>query len=74
LRRIAALTNANSVITRYGYGDCGALTCLTNAFGVPLQEAAQYIYDYQSRHTGTVLPDGNTGQFHLRCLGPADGR
>src|ERR1044071_706424 len=58
LRRRVAVTNANSVITRYGYCECGSLTYLTNAYGLSLQEVTQFIYDYQGNRLQTYSPDG----------------
>jgi RHS repeat-associated protein len=51
-------TNANSVVTAYGYCDCGALEYVTNAFGTTVQEVTEYFYDYQGHVTAVILPDG----------------
>ncbi len=59
LRRLSATTNANNVVTGYGYCDCGAVTSVTNAFGTAIQEVTQYVYDQQSRLIQTTLPDGS---------------
>ena len=70
LRELTAVTNANSVVTRYGYCDCGAQTFVTNAFGLSgLQETTQFIYDYQSRLTQTYFPDGSSATNSYDALG-----
>jgi RHS repeat-associated core domain len=58
IRRKIAETNANGVVTRYGYCDCGALLYLTNAWNTPVQEVTQYGYDYQGNRTYIYYPDG----------------
>src|SRR6266496_2316339 len=61
LRRIIAATNANNVVTRYGYCDCGAVSYITNAFGVSgLAEVTQSIYDYQGNRIQVYFPDSNS--------------
>ena len=70
LRELTAVTNANSVVTRYGYCDCGGQTFVTNAFGLSgLQETTQFIYDYQSRLTQTYFPDGSSAASSYDALG-----
>jgi len=70
LRELTAVTNANGVVTRYGYCDCGAQTFVTNAFGLSgLQETHQFIYDYQSRLTQTYFPDGSSATSSYDVLG-----
>jgi len=58
VRRLIAATNANSIVTRYGYCECGGLTYLTNAFGNALQEVTSYSYDYQGNRLYTLFADG----------------
>jgi RHS repeat-associated protein len=58
IRRLVAATNANQVVSRYGYCSCGSLTDITNAFGTPLEQVTQNIYDYQGNLLQTIYPDG----------------
>jgi YD repeat-containing protein len=51
LRRLTAITNANNVVTAYGYCDCGAVSYVTNGFGTPVQQAITYTYDNQGNRT-----------------------
>jgi len=60
IRQKVAETNANGVITRLGYCDCGSLMYVTNAFGTALQEVTSYGYDYQGNRTYVALPDGSS--------------
>src|SRR5207248_196554 len=69
LRQLITTTNANGVISRYGYCDCGALTYVTNAFGTTLPEVTQYVYDSQSRRTQTYLPYGTAITYTYDSLG-----
>jgi RHS repeat-associated protein len=57
LRHKIAETNANSVVTRYGYCDCGALTSITNAWSAPEQFVTSFGYDNQENETYVYLPD-----------------
>ena len=57
LRRRMAETNANSVVTRYGYCDCGQLQSITNAWGATEQLVTSFDYDYQGHRRFTYLPD-----------------
>ena len=60
LRRKTAETNANNVITRYGYCDCGGLTYITNAYGTTVQQLTVFNYDDQANRISTIYPDGTT--------------
>ena len=53
-------TDANGVITGYGYCECGALLSMTNAVGTAQQEVTSYSYDLNGRRVLTVLPDGTS--------------
>jgi RHS repeat-associated protein len=68
IRQKIAETNANNVITRYGYCDCGALMYVTNAFGTSLQEVTSFGYDYQGNRTQTFLPDGTSVTYKFDSL------
>ncbi len=57
LRQKIAETNANGVVTRYGYCDCGALTSLTNAWNTAIQQPTSFSYDYQGHVTNTLYAD-----------------
>ncbi|HEV2207668.1 MAG TPA: hypothetical protein VG167_02780, partial [Verrucomicrobiae bacterium] len=57
IRRKTAETNANGVVTRYGYCDCGALFAVTNAWNTTVQQVTTFAYDYQGNRTYTYLPD-----------------
>ncbi len=57
LRRLTAVTNANQVVTRYGYCDCGGTSSLTNAWGTAVQHVTSYDYDYQGHRIFTYYPD-----------------
>ncbi len=56
-RHLIAETNANGVVTRYSYCECGALMTQTNAFGTPVHQDIFYNYDLQGNRTFTYLPD-----------------
>jgi len=60
LRQKIAETNANNVVTRYGYCDCGALLYVTNAWNTPIQQVTTNGYDYQGNRTYTSGADGYT--------------
>jgi RHS repeat-associated protein len=60
IRKKIAETNANGVVTRYGYCDCGALFNLTNAWNTSVQQTNGFDYDYQGNRTYVYLPDITT--------------
>ena len=65
LRRRIFDTNANGVITAYGYCDCGSISSMTNALGTPVQQATIYNRDYQANLTSTYNADGyNATNFY----------
>jgi RHS repeat-associated protein len=57
LRRKVAETNANSVITRYGFCDCGAVANVTNAWNTAVEMVTTFTYDYQGNRIFTTYPD-----------------
>ena len=57
IREKIAETNANNVVTRYGYCDCGALMAVTNAWNTSVQMVTSYNYDFQGNRTYVYLPD-----------------
>src|SRR6266540_7202547 len=69
IRRKIAQTNANNVIARYGYCDCGGLSHITNAFGTSLQTVTTYNYDYQGNRISTIYPDGTSSTNWFDALG-----
>lgn len=60
VRRKVAETNANSVVTGYGYCGCGSLSSITNAWGAPAQEVTTFNFDNQGRLYQTVYQDSYT--------------
>jgi len=58
IRQRTAETNANGVITGYGYCDCGALMSVTNAWNTPVQQLTLFSYDYQGNRTNSYSSDG----------------
>lgn len=58
LRRIIAETNANGIVTRYGYCPCGSVGSVTNAWGTALAQATAFEYDYQGHLLATSYADG----------------
>jgi YD repeat-containing protein len=60
LRRKIGETNANGVVTAYGYCDCGSISYITNAFGAPEQFMTYFDLDYQAHRIVTHYPDANT--------------
>jgi len=53
-----AETNANGVVARYGYCDCGALLYQTNAWATPVEQVTSYGYDFQGNRTYERYADG----------------
>jgi RHS repeat-associated protein len=58
LRRIIFVTNANSVVTAYGYCDCGSVSYMTNALGSAVQQTNSYAYDNQGNRIYSTFSDG----------------
>lgn len=69
LRRMVAATNANNVITRYGYCGCGSVTSITNAWGTSLEQVTQNIFDLQGNLFQSQGPDGYTVTHTHNALG-----
>ena len=69
LRRKIAETNANGVVTRYGYCDCGAVASVTNAWGTAVEQVTTFNYDYQGRLISTVYADGYSVTNWYNALG-----
>ena len=57
LRRMTAATNANGVVSRYGFCGCGSLTFITNAWNTPVEYTVQNSYDLQGNLIYEVYPD-----------------
>ncbi|HEY5915235.1 MAG TPA: hypothetical protein VJA21_31970, partial [Verrucomicrobiae bacterium] len=57
LRQKVAETNANGVVTRYGYCDCGFPAYVTNAWGTAIQQVISLAHDYQGNLTYEYYPD-----------------
>ena len=65
IRRRIFDTNANGVVTAYGYCDCGSISSITNALGTPVQQGAIYNRDYQGNLISTYNADGyNVTNFY----------
>jgi RHS repeat-associated protein len=65
LRRMTAETNANGVVTRYGYCDCGdGVTATTNAWNTATEFVTQFSYDYQGNRTYVVYPDATITNWY----------
>jgi RHS repeat-associated protein len=58
MRRRTAETNANNVVTRYGYCDCGSVGYVTNAWGTAAEQDIIYTYDNQGNRSVEAYPDG----------------
>jgi RHS repeat-associated protein len=58
LRRTVARTNANGVVTRYGYCDCGSANSITNAWGSPVQQVTLFTFDNQGNRVLENYADG----------------
>lgn len=63
IRQKTAETNANNVVTRYGYCDCGALLYQTNAWNTAVQMVTSFAYDYQGNRTYTFYPDATVTNY-----------
>lgn len=58
LRRKVAETNANGVLTRYSYCDCGSgVTSITSAWNTAVAFVTRFDYDYQGNRTFVHYPD-----------------
>jgi RHS repeat-associated protein len=58
IRQMVAATNENTVVTLYGYCDCGALMSQTKAWSTPVQQVITFAYDNQGNRWLTSYPDG----------------
>jgi RHS repeat-associated protein len=58
LRRLVAATNANNVVTRYGYCACGPASYITNAWGTAIQQITTHTYDNAGNLTLTTHAGG----------------
>lgn len=52
-----AVTNANGVVTRNGYCECGSLLSTTNAWNTAVEFVTQFGYDNQGNRKYTIYPD-----------------
>jgi RHS repeat-associated protein len=64
LRRKSAVTNANGVVTRYGYCDCGATSYVTNAWNTAVEFVMQYDYDNQGNRQYIRYPDATVTNWY----------
>ncbi|HEX5222240.1 MAG TPA: hypothetical protein VFZ59_21985 [Verrucomicrobiae bacterium] len=64
IRLKTAETNANGVVTGYGYCDCGALLSVTNAWNTPAQMVTSFGYDAQGNRIYTYLPDATITNWY----------
>jgi RHS repeat-associated protein len=69
IRRKVTETNANNVVTRYGYCDCGSFSSVTNAWGTPVQQITTYTYDNQGNRLLTAHADGYSVTNWFNALG-----
>jgi YD repeat-containing protein len=69
LRRKVAETNANNVITRWGYCECGAIASTTNAWNTAVEQATTFHYDFQGNLLRTVYADGYSVTNWYNALG-----
>jgi len=77
VRRKIFETNANSIVTAYGYCPCGSVAFQTNALGTSVQEATIYNHDYQGNLLTIEYADSynvtNTFDSLRRLTSTADG-
>ncbi|SPE60028.1 putative YD repeat protein [Verrucomicrobia bacterium] len=77
VRRRIFETNANNIVTAYGYCPCGSVASATNALGTTVQEVTTNNYDYQGNLTTVQYADGytvtNTFDSLRRLTSTADG-
>jgi RHS repeat-associated protein len=71
VRQMIAATNANNVISRYGYCSCGSLQAVTNAWGATEQQVTSYSWDLQGNLLQTVAADGYYITRRYNSLGQA---
>jgi RHS repeat-associated protein len=71
VRQLIAATNANNVISRYGYCSCGSLQAVTNAWGASEQQVTSYAWDLQGNLLQTVAADGYYITRRYNSLGQA---
>jgi RHS repeat-associated protein len=64
MRQKVAETNANGIITRYGYCDCGSLDSITNAWNTSVQMVTTFGYDNQGNRIYTYLPDATLTNWY----------
>jgi RHS repeat-associated protein len=57
-RRRVFTTNANNIVTAYGYCDCGSLSSLTNALGTAVEQDTAFVRDNQGQLVTTYNADG----------------
>ena len=74
LRRIVARTNANGVVTRYGYCDCGSESSITNAWGTPVQQVTLFTFDNQGNRITASYADGYSVTNWFNALGQSIAR
>jgi len=60
VRRKIFETNANDIVTAYGYCPCGSVAFQTNALGTSVQEVTTHNYDYQGNSLTIEYADGYT--------------
>ena len=58
VRQKIAETNANGVMTGYGYCDCGALLSVTNAWQTGVEQFTLFNYDFQGNRINSYSSDG----------------
>lgn len=63
-RHLVAETNANGVVSRYGYCDCGSLNSVTNAWNTSAQEVTQFAHDNQGNRTQVAYPDATVTNWY----------
>ena len=70
LRRLSAKTNANGVVSRYGYCDCGpSASHLTNAWGSPVEQVTELTFDNQGNRVIESHADGYSVTNWVNALG-----
>jgi len=69
IRQKIAETNANNVVSRYGYCDCGSLLSVTNGWNTPVPQVTSFGYDYQGNRIYVTDADSNTTTNWFDSLG-----